>query len=494
MLFLSILGENKKGGFPMKATRFLALVLAIMMMLCAFSVAGAETAKRTIVVDGGGDWQNFNSTKSMEKSDANPYPYNELEMLIKEYNEMHPDVEVQLLPDSKTTEREAVVALMTAGEAPDIIFQNMGVYKNTDIGTDWFVPLNDYFEQPNPYEEGNTRWADVFNPMWLEVTRSSNGNYYFCPIDAVPAGLMVNMDLLKQAGIEKVPETFAEFMDAQDKLNEIGVIPYLPLYHWFDIVLEGQMLSSKVEELDVLQKDGVLDSQEFARAITKGLLSTSDPEYQEYFRLIKEVTKYFPDDWQNIDVMTAFLNGEIAMSAGVGAHMRQVANDTVHTFEAVNAPFPLVTEETSEFGKIAVIRGSAGYSTTWQVTNTAVKNDTVDICIDFLMYLTSAENNARMVNTFETTTPANVSAECIDMFKPLNDIAKADMEAGYLDWHACNIWNAWDNELSTNYNDLRLGWILDEISLEDFTAEFQYELEAAVERAMENSGWDETTW
>lgn len=474
--------------------RTLSILLAALLVLGLFTVAGAEGEKRVIVVDGGGDWQNFNSTKSMEKSEANPYPYNELEKLVEEYNKLHTDVEVQLLPTSKTTDRDAVVALMTAGEAPDIIYQNMGVYKNTDIGTDWFVPLNEYLDQPNPYEEGNEKWRDVFNPMWLEVTRSSNGNYYFCPIDAVPAGLIVNMDLLKKAGVEKVPETYAEFMAAQEKLSEIGVIPYLPIYHWFDIVLEGQMLANKVKELDVLQQDGVLDSQEFARAITKGLLSTSDPEYQEYFKLIKEVTKYFPEDWQNIDVMTAFLNGEIAMTAGVGAHMRQVANDTVHTFEVMNTTFPLVTSETSEFGEIAVIRGSAGYSTTWQVTNTAVKNDTVKDCVDFLMYLTSAENNARMVNTFEATTPANVKADCVEMFKPLQEIANKDMENGFLDWHACNIWNSFDNELSKNYDDLRVGWLLDEISLEDFTSEFQAELEAAVERATEAAGWDTSKW
>ena len=474
--------------------RTLSILLAALLALGLFSIGSAEGEKRVIVVDGGGDQQNFNSTKSMEKSDANPYPYNELELLIEEYNKLHTDVEVQLLPTSKTTDRDALVALMTAGEAPDIIYQNMGVYKNTDIGTDWFVPLNDYFEQPNSYEEGNERWADLFNPVWLEVTRSSNGNYYFCPIDATPIGLIVNMDLLEQAGIEKIPETYAEFMEAQDKLNEIGVIPYLPNYHWYDIVLEGQLLSGRLEELDVLQKDGVLDSQEFARAITQGLLSTSDPEYQEYFRLIKEVTKYFPDDWQNIDVMTAFLNGEIAITAGAGAHMRQVANDTVHTFETANAPFPIVTEETTEYCQTPIIRGSAGYSTTWQVTNTAVKNGTVEDCIDFLMYLTQADNNARMVNTFSATTPANVNAECVELFKPLQEIANQDMANGYLDWHACNIWNAWDNELSTNYDDLRVGWLLDEITIEDFTEEFQYELEAAVERATETSGWDTSKW
>ena len=120
--------------------RTLSILLAALLVLGLFTVASAEGEKRVIVVDGGGDQQNFNSTKSMEKSDANPYPYNELELLIEEYNKLHTDVEVQLLPTSKTTDRDALVALMTAGEAPDIIYQNMGVYKNTDIGTDWFVP------------------------------------------------------------------------------------------------------------------------------------------------------------------------------------------------------------------------------------------------------------------------------------------------------------------------------------------------------------------
>ena len=98
----------------MKATKILSLMLVVMLALCSLAVAGAEGAKRTIVVDGGGDQNNFNSTKTMEKSDANPYPYNELEVLVNEYNAMQSEVEVQLLPESKSTSREAVVALMTA--------------------------------------------------------------------------------------------------------------------------------------------------------------------------------------------------------------------------------------------------------------------------------------------------------------------------------------------------------------------------------------------
>jgi ABC-type glycerol-3-phosphate transport system substrate-binding protein len=58
--------------------------------------AGEASAGKTltIVVDGGGDFVDYNSTASMEKSDANPYPYNELEKLAKEYSDAHPGVVV----------------------------------------------------------------------------------------------------------------------------------------------------------------------------------------------------------------------------------------------------------------------------------------------------------------------------------------------------------------------------------------------------------------
>ena len=44
-----------------------------------------ENFKCTITVDGGGQWANFNTTTSMVESESNPYPYNTLETLAKEY-------------------------------------------------------------------------------------------------------------------------------------------------------------------------------------------------------------------------------------------------------------------------------------------------------------------------------------------------------------------------------------------------------------------------
>ena len=176
-------------------------------------------------------------------------------------------------------------------------------------------------------------------------------------------------------------------------------------------------------------------------------------------------------------------------------HMRNIMNDTVHTFEVATGTYPIVTKETSELADKAVIRGSAGFSTTWQVTKTAVNNGTVEDCIDFLMYLTAKDQNARMINPFSTTTPSNINAEPVDLFKPLVEKANEDMKNGFLDWHACAVYAAFDNELISAYeDDLYPGYILGEISAEEYTEEYQYEIEEAIDRAEATSGWDESKW
>jgi hypothetical protein len=75
------------------------------------------------------------------------------------------------------------------------------------------------------------------------------------------------------------------------------------------------------------------------------------------------------------------------------------------------------------------------------------------------------------------------------------DAANEDIEAGFLDWHACAVYAAFDNELMDAYeNDLYVGYILGEITAEEYTEEYQAEVEAAIERARKKSNWDESKW
>jgi ABC-type glycerol-3-phosphate transport system substrate-binding protein len=479
-----------------RKTLVFALLAAVLAAAggCKKSSPGGEGKAITIVVDGGGDMTNYNSTKSMEKSDANPYPYNELEKLAQEYSAAHPGVTVQVAEVSRSNEREVLVPLLRSKKAPDIIFQNMGVYKNAEVGTDWIVPVTKYLEEPNPYVPGNQKWADLFVAPWLRVTRSMDGEMRFVPIDSIPIGIIYNKELFAQAGITKVPETYQEFDETLNRLNAIGVVPYLPIYHWYDIFIEGSLLVSKVEQLDVLTQNGVLDAEEIARGFEKGLFSIKDPEFTDWFQLMKERTRYYPTGWQTADVMSAFVQGQIAMIEAVGIHMRMISDDKNRRFEVGTFPFPLVTTGTSRFGVSGIIRGNAGYSTCWQITNTAVENGSVDACVDFLRFVTTPENNARLVNGLSATTPAVVGAKGVALFEPLVQIAEEDMNAEFKDWHACSIESAFDAEFGDFYNSLYSAYLLGEITARQFQDQFDDAARAAIKKMERTAGWDKSRW
>jgi ABC-type glycerol-3-phosphate transport system substrate-binding protein len=474
---------------------FLTAVVSLVVTGCNKPSSGGEAVKAiTIVVDGGGDMVNYNSTASMIKSDANPYPYNELEKLAKEYSDAHPGVTVQIAEVSRSNERDVLVPLLRSKKAPEIIFQNMGMYKNSEVGTDWIVPVTKYLNEPNPYVPGNQKWSDLFIAPWFKVTQSMDGEYRFVPIDAIPIGIVYNKELFARAGITKAPETYKEFDEVLEKLHAIGVTPYLPIYAWYNIFIQGSLMAEKVDELDVLTKDGVLDAEEYVRAFDKNLFSLKEPQITDYLRLMKERTRYYPTGWQQADVITAFVQGQIAMIEAVGVHMRMINDDQNREFEVGTFPYPLVTTETSQFGTSGIIRGNAGYSTCWQITNSAVENGSVEACVDFLRFVTTPENNARMVNVLSATTPAVIGAETIPLFKPLNDIAEQDMDAGFKDWHASDFNGGFDTEYIDFTTNLYTAYLLGEVTIQQLQDQLDEGARAAIRRMEKNITWDKSRW
>jgi ABC-type glycerol-3-phosphate transport system substrate-binding protein len=477
-----------------KKNVFLFLVAAIALTTagCNKSSGGGGSGNKTITIDPG-SW--YISTRSMEKSDANPHPFNELQMMADEYAKDHPGVTIKVVEVAQSDNREVLIPQLRSRRAPDIVYQNMGVYKNMDLDQDWFVKLNRYFDEPNPYVPGNEKWSDQFVQPWFKIMRSTDGEHRYIPIDTVPIGIIYNKELFAKAGIVEAPVTFKEFMDAQDKLHAIGVIPYLPIYHWWDIALEGSILSDIVVQGDVLNMDGVLDTEEIARLFEKGILSGKGPEYAEYCRITKEKTKYYPAGWQQTDVLAAFVQGQVAMIEAVGIHMRTIEEDSTRRFEVGTIPFPLLTAETTPFSKKGIVRGNAGYNATWNITNTAVDNGTVDICIDFCRWLTIPENNSRLVNAAGQCVPGVLGSEPLDLFKGLNAYVEIDMNNGFLDWHGLSIHDAFDGEFNSIVDaDLYPAYTLGEITAEQYMDRLDEEVNAAIRRLERSSNWDKSRW
>ena len=92
----------------------------------------------------------------------------------------------------------------------------------------WWVPLNEYFERPNPYvpegTPGRERWPDSFPDYVLDYTRAPDGNWYQVSLDWVESNIYYNKELFAEAGVEPEWASWGEFIaDMHHMQNTLGV-------------------------------------------------------------------------------------------------------------------------------------------------------------------------------------------------------------------------------------------------------------------------------
>lgn len=397
-------------------------------MLCV----GCEEGKIELYFDGGGDGGVFNSTPSMEVSSANPYPYNTLEVLAQEWNAKNDKFEIVINKQSLQCNRTAIVPLLSAAQAPDMLFQTSNVVPE-DYLNGWYQDMTEYFESPNPYIVGNEKWIDIYNASEIAATKAPDGKYYYTPLDKGPLGIMYNKSIFTTAGIEKEPETFSELLDAMDKIKEKcpDVIPYLPInpLNWYATALETAVFADELDKLDT-DKDKVVSMPEFYAAYKSNNWSPENEVFREYARVLGEFAAYLPVGYDILDVMKNFAEGKVAMIEGLGVYMRQMNGDARRNFEMGISPLPNLDEQASVYGGTKVAGGMRGYSTNYFITNAAIQKgeEAVDACADFLMYITAPEQNRRLINDLGITVPLDPNTEPVELFSKLNERYKKDIQ------------------------------------------------------------------
>ena len=476
----------------------LIVVMSISLSLGFFG-CGANGGKITIVVDGGGAFAGYNSSISMEVSEANPYPYNTLEVLAQEYMEQHSNINIEINRASFDGARDSLVPLLTQKLAPDIIYQN-GIVATEDLGKDFYVVLDDYLESPNPYVEGNEKWKDIYNSEEFAATRVSDGHYYFVGIDRVVNGMYYNKTLFEQAGITEEPETFKEFMDVLAKLNG-KAIPYLSGINNYDLYLEGNLFNSYLDAVDVLNPNGIVDYEELARAVKLGIFDADKQIYTDYLTILKEKTKYYPDGFEGYDVFQNFISGKVGIIEVNGPLMMQISR-AKKDFEVGYFPFPYISKTDvmpygcAEAGK-PLIGGGAGISTAWWVTNSAIKKgqEAVDAAVDFLMFLTAPQNNSRMVNDLGVAVPVSSSQDCADYFKEPMAIYDADIASGEkCDWHVFGTYGSLGTEYYIFFAQQIQELYKGNQTVEEMISQVSPYMKLTVDTLILERGWDVDAW
>ena len=403
---------------------------------------GDYTQYTKLTIDAGGQNATYNTTESLEYNAlTNPYPYNTLESLVEKWNQANAETYgyyFEVAATSINNDRETMVPMLNNGTAPEIIY-----YLPTTIAEDqskgYFYDLKEAMNAPNKYsksgEAGSAMWRDLWSAEEYTSFFSPDGQLFTVCMEKNPIGILYNKTVFEAAGITEVPETFKEFMEAQDKVNAYAqtvdradplrdssyLTPFFSKYPWYDSFIESSLWGTKLDILDVLDENGMLSAEEYVRGYMKKdesgerLFDVVSPTMQEVYRLIKLTTKYYPTNFASYYTEQQFIAGNIAMVEVTGGTIRELVDSVGNSFEVGVFPYPILetqpaNEAQNEYYTTVdasrhVRRGLSGYSTGWAITNAAMNKDKassndkcVNACIDMLQYLSCFENNDKMVN------------------------------------------------------------------------------------------------
>ncbi|MDY4675818.1 MAG: extracellular solute-binding protein [Candidatus Borkfalkiaceae bacterium] len=499
--------------------KIMSAVLAV--MLASFTLISCKkgnNAKTTIVVDGGGDIGNFNTTVSMTKSEVNPFPYNTLEKLCKEWEAAHPDYKVVVNKNSYGGSTGSLRPLFNGHTAPDIIYMN-GTSVEEDKNKGWFVPLNKYLMQKNPYASEYDKWLDLYDVK--EYASTSDGERYYVNLERIPIGIIYNVDILKAAGYTdasgnlKSLVSYSDFKEAQKCVSEysvknknLGIKTFLTPYRWYDIYLETSLFGDLLKTCD-RNGDGNLDTEEWCYAYTKGYWGVDTPAFKTYIELLKDRCEYFPDGYSQLIPLTEFVSGRCAFIEGVGGTLRQISANSAVNFEYAITGYPQISKadiEKAGFDSSCFAeelsngrRGSAGYGTSWWITNSAMDKgqDAVDACADLLMFLTAPKQNNRLIGDLGGGIPLNPESEesVPEYLRPVLKMYLDDSkdESKYA-WGVANSWNCFGAEYSSYFLSATYSYIDGEKTKETLLKQLGNQVSGLVEQFIVENEYDTSKW
>ena len=505
-----------------KGKKFIKMLAALLAVTCialpSASCKNNGTAEKTIVIDGGGDIGNFNTTVSMTKSEVNPFPYNTLETLCKEWEASHPGYKVVVNKNSYGGSITSLRPLFNGRTAPDIVYmtwEKCVVKKNKG----WFVPLNKYFNSKNPYAPEYDKWIDLYDIK--EYAAASDGERYYVNLERIPIGIIYNVDILKAAGYTdadgnlKPLVSYTDFKNAQKCVSDyananksLNIKTFLTPYRWYDIYLESNVFGNLLSTCD-LNGDGHLDTEEWCYAYTKNYWGIDTPAYRTYLNLVKDRCEYFPSGYGQLVPLTEFVGGKCAFIEGVGGTLRQISANSAVNFNYEITGYPQLSKadiEEAGFDSSCFTeelrngrRGSAGYGTSWWITNSAMDKgqETVDACADLLMFLTAPKQNNKLIGDLGGGIPLNPETEesVPAYLRPVLKMYLEDSkDPDKLAWGVANSWNCFGADYSAYFLNATFSFIDGEKTESDLVKQLGNQIRGLVAQNIAENDYDTSNW
>lgn len=324
--------------------KFLALLTVLVLALGLMATASAETTELEV-------W----SPLSGAKAEA-------FEKLVNAFNESQTDVHVtHVSQGSYSVLRQKMAGAFNAGSMPAmLICDYIDVPKYSQRGM--LLPMNEVLSEDVI--------NDFFSGMLVDLT--VNGTLYAVPYNRTTQGFIVNNDLLKQAGIDRVASTWDEYYEDAKKFKEaMGEGYYYGFAFFNQYIYDAIAASFGVEMMDGetvnIDNDNMKEMFSFFRRMYEEdllvMVPTLSGSFAEQFSPFLEGT-----------VATVFQSSSFVSSA-------RTLLDCDWSFEYMPS-------------------GKAGYAVTMGGTNLAVSATASEservAAKSFLEYVTSAESGAQV--------------------------------------------------------------------------------------------------
>ena len=196
----------EQGGNSMNR-KLCALVLALAM--CASFAIGAVPASASEVI----------------KIAVGTDRINWLQSQLEAFKAENPDTDIQIIEIVNGSDMYTKITMMmqSAQTAPDV-FTEDGFMINSDAAAGYLEPLDDVVS-------ANSDFANVV-PAILAGGKAADGKQYGIPFSTDVQGIWYNKDLMQKAGVAVpfAPKTWADVLDAADKLKAIGGDGFIPVF------------------------------------------------------------------------------------------------------------------------------------------------------------------------------------------------------------------------------------------------------------------------
>lgn len=273
----------------------------------------------------------------------------EIAKIIKEFEEIHPEVKVNL--ETIGNVEEILRRKASVGELADVTLVPSSI--RVEEFKDYFLPLNDLgFSNDTTYN--------------YNMGTDENGDLYAMSSSMIWIGIVYNKQAFKEAGIYDIPKTNKEFFEDCIKLKEKGITPMGLNYkqswfinEWAESIpylyepnIEKNVIEDKKEILS--EKSGMFKSLEFARNIYQNGYSEKDPLNYEWEQCKKDVKDgktamvVWSSDFQNQLVEMGASKSDIGMFPLPESNLINIIGD-YEIAVSKNTKFPEVSKEFYKF-------------------------------------------------------------------------------------------------------------------------------------------------